>query len=200
MIKAEVTIIGDRISINSSYVIQQKCSSFVLENMYRHVVTNKDFVLECDDEEIPCHKVVLAHAAEGVLKSNFKENREGRSYLKCSAAVGRNLVRFLYTDEIDENVFDVNIEDFLRLSDMLLIERLKQRAEQKMLQLLDLNNMAAFYIAGALFNAEVIRNRAKKLLQANLDWLHKQHNWKEVFGEQNDLLIEVYSDYGSNNG
>ena len=193
VVKAEVTIMGDTISIDSSYVIQQKCSSFVLENMYRHMMSANDFVLECVDEEIPCHKIVLAYAAEGLLKSNFEENREGRAYLECSAEVGRNLVKFLYTDEIDEKVFEVNIEDFLRLSDMYLIMRLKQRAEQKMLQLLDGNNMAAFYIAGAVFNAGEIRNTAKKLLQANLDWLHKQQNWKEAFGEQKDLLLEVYS-------
>ena len=77
---------------------------------------------------------------------------------------------------------------------MLIIERLKQRAEQKMLELLDRTNMAAFFIAGAEYNAGEIRKAAKKFLQANLDWLHKQENWKKAFGEKKDLLIEVYSD------
>ena len=77
---------------------------------------------------------------------------------------------------------------------MLIVERLKQLTEQKMLELLDRNNMAAFFIAGAEFNAGDIRKTAKKLLQANLDWLHKQNNWKEALGEKKDLLIEVYSD------
>ena len=175
-------------------MIQQKCSSFVLENMYRQGMSDSDFILECEGEAIPCHKNVLTSAAEGLLRPNFKEYMEGRSSIQCSPEVGRNLVKFLYTDETDEKVFDDNIEDFLRLGDMLIIERLKQRAEQKMLELLDRNNMAAFFLAGAEFNAEEIRKTAKKLLQANLDWLHKQQNWKEAFGEKKDLLIEVYSD------
>ena len=194
VVEVEVTIIGDRILIDSSYVIQQKCSSFVLEEMYRNEMSDSDFVLECEGEDIPCHKLVLASAAKGLLKPNFKEYKEGRSSLQCSAEVGRNLVKFLYTDEVDEQVFEENIEDFLRLGDMLIIERLKHRAEQKMLELLDRLNMAAFFIAGAEYNAGDIRKTAKELLQANLDWLHKQENWKKAFGEKKDLLIEVYSD------
>ena len=50
MVEAEVTIMGDWISIDSSYVIQQKCSSYVLENMYRHGIADSDFVLECQGE------------------------------------------------------------------------------------------------------------------------------------------------------
>ena len=194
VLEAEVTIMGDMILIDSSYVLQRKCSSFVLEKMYRNGMADSDFVLECEGEAIPCHKNVLANAAEGLLKPNFTEYREGRSSLQCSPEVGRNLIKFLYTDEIDEEVFVDNIEDFLRLGDMLIIERLKQRAEQKMLELLDRNNMAAFFIAGEEFNAGDIRKTAKKFLQANLDWLHSQNNWKAAFGEKKDLLIEVYSD------
>ena len=162
--------------------------------MYRNEISDSDFVLECEGELIPCHKFVLDSAAKGLLKPNFKEYREGRSSLQCSAEVGRNLVKFMYTDEIGEKVFEDNIEDFLRLGDMLIIDRLKQRAEQKMLELLDRHNMAAFFIAGAEFNAGEIRKTAKKLLQVNLDWLHMQENWKKAFGEKKDLLIEVYSD------
>ena len=194
VVEVEVTIMRERILIDSSYVLQQKCSSFVLEEMFRNNMADGDFVLECEGEAIPCHKNVLASAAEGLLKPNFREYREGRSALQCSPEVGRNLVKFLYTDEIDEKVFVDNIEDFLRLGDMLIIKRLKQRAEQKMLQLLDRNNMAAFFIAGEEFNAGELRKTSKKFLQANLDWLHSQKNWKEAFGEKKDLPIEVYSD------
>ena len=167
--------------------------------LYRNEISDSDFVLECEGEAIPCHKIVLVSAAKGLLKPGFKECKEGRSSLQCSAEVGRNLVKFLYTDEMDQNVFDENIEDFMRLGDILIIERLKQRAEQKILELLDRTNMAAFFLAGAEFNAGDIRKTAKKLLQANLDWLHKQENYKEAFGEKKDLLIEVYSELGSDN-
>ena len=103
-------------------------------------------------------------------------------------------MKFLYTDEIEETVFDDNIEDFLKLADMLIMERLKQRAEQKMLQLLGLQNMVAFFIAGVAFRAEKIREAAKKFLQANLAWLLKQKDWRKAFGEHMDLLDEVCGD------
>ena len=154
--------------------------------MYRNEISDSDFVLECEGEAIPCHKLVLVSAAKGLLKPGFKECKEGRSSLQCSAEVGRNLVKFLYTDE---KVFDDNIEDFLRLGDMLIIERLKQRAEQKMLQLLD--NMVSFFVAGAEFNAGEIRKTAKKLLQANLDWLRKQVSWKKAFDEKKDWISSL---------
>ena len=63
--------------------------------------------------------------SSSVPPRGFKEYSEGRSSLQ-SPEVGRNLVEFLYTDETDEKVFDDNIEDFLRLGDMLIIERLNR--------------------------------------------------------------------------
>ena len=68
VVEAEVTIQGDMIYIDSSYMVQQKCSSFVLEKIYRHKMSDSDFVLECEGELIPCHKIVLCSAAEGLLK------------------------------------------------------------------------------------------------------------------------------------
>ena len=54
--------------------------------------------------------------------------------------------------------------------------------------------MVAFFIAGASFKAEKIREAAKKFLQANLAWLHRQEDWRKVFGEHMDLLDEVCGD------
>ena len=197
MVKVEVTCIGNRITMDKTALPQQKSSSFVLEKIYGRDMPDSDFVLMCEGEAVPCHKLVLANASEffeGLLKPHTKEYQEGSSSLQCSAKIGRNLIKFLYTVEIEETVFNENIVDFLRLADMLFIERLKQRAEQRMLQLLSRPNMAAFFIAGADFNAEDIRKVAKKFLQSNMDWFHKQENWKEAFKQHQDLLIEVYSE------
>ena len=196
VVEAEVVVIGDRITIDTSAETQNKNSNWLLENIYKTKMSNSDFVLVCESEAIPCHKVVLSGASEyfeGLLKPNFKEYKDGCSSLplKCSAKVGRNFVKFLYTNEIEEAVFDDNIEDFLKLADMLIMERLKQRAEQKMLQLLGLQNMVAFFIADAAFKADKIREAAKKFLQANLAWLLKQKDWGKAFG---DLLDEVCGD------
>ena len=197
VVKAEVTIIGDRITMDKTAVPQLRSSSFVLEKIYRCDMPDSDFVLMCEGEAVPCHKLVLANSCEffeGLLKTHTQEYQEGSSSLQCSAEVGRKLLKFLYTDEIEETFFNNNIVDFLRLGDMLLINRLKQRAEQRMLQLLNKPNMVAFLIAVADFNAKDIRKEAKKLLQSNMDWFHKQENLKEAFGEHKDLLIKVYSD------
>ena len=192
-------LIGDRITIDRSAASQEKNSNWLLENIYKTGMSDSDIVLMCEGESIPCHRLVLAGASDyfkRLLKPTFKEYEDGCSSLslQCSGEVGRNIVKFLYTDEIEETVFDDNIEDFLKLANMLIIERLKQRAEQRMLELLDRHNMVAFFIAGACFKAEKIREAAKKFLQLNLAWFHKQEDRRKAFGEHTDLLAEVCTD------
>ena len=71
---------------------------------------------------------------------------------------------------------------------MYLIDELKRRTERKMAQVLNQGNMVEFMVAGGRFNGVEIKREAKAFIQYNLVWLK---GWKERFGEEKDLLVEV---------
>ena len=61
------------------------------------------------------------------------------------------LVRFIYLEEIEEDILKEELVAFLELGEKYEVERLKELAEEKMLQLLDKGNMVKFLIAGEMF-------------------------------------------------
>ena len=61
-----------------------------------------------------------------------------------------------------------NVVEFLELGERLGMETLKMCAEDKMLNILSMENMTRFYVAGDLYGAERIRDKAKSLLKINL--------------------------------
>ena len=60
-----------------------------------------------------------------------------------------------------------------------------------MVQVVDQGNMVEFMVAGERFHGAEIRRKAKAFIQDNLDWLKQQEGWKERFGEEKELLVEV---------
>ena len=66
------------------------------------------------------------------------------SILTCS-------VRYIYLEELEEDILKENVVTFLELGEKYEVEKLKELAEAKMLQLLHRDNMVDFLMAGDLF-------------------------------------------------
>jgi len=111
--------------------------------------------------------------------------------IQCSARVGRNLVRFIYTEEMEEDVLKEEAEVFLELGEMYGMETLKKMAEEAMVETLNMENMVRFLLAGDLYRAWRVRERAKELLKLNLRKLREREHWQELFGGRKDLIIEL---------
>ena len=56
-------------------------------------------------------------------------------------------------EEVEEDILQEEVVAFLELGEKYQVERLKELAEQKMLQLLDKENMVEFLIAGEMFRS-----------------------------------------------
>ena len=61
------------------------------------------------------------------------------------------LIRYIYLEEMEEDILQEEVVAFLELGEQYQVEKLKELAEEKMLQLLDKENMVKFLVAGDLF-------------------------------------------------
>ena len=61
----------------------------------------------------------------GMMKSGMKEAEQGKTDLKCSFTVGKELVRFIYTGKVEEEILVENVVEFLELGERLGMDILK---------------------------------------------------------------------------
>ena len=193
----EVEMVGRRVAIVGAVEeeVGAQSSCWILDNLYRYSMASADFVLVCEaGEEVEVHRLVLVGASpyfKAMLAPGRPEAAAGRAVVECGARTARHLVRLLYTNKLGGPYFHANLAEFLMIADMYLIDELKRRTERKMAQLLNQGNMVEFMVAGERFNGVEIKREAKAFIQYNLVWLKQQEGWKERFGEEKDLLVEV---------
>ena len=60
-------------------------------------------------------------------------------------------VRYIYLEEMEEDILQEEVVAFLELGEKYEVGKLKELAEEKMLQLLERETMMKFFIAGDLF-------------------------------------------------
>ena len=103
----------------------------------------------------------------------------------------KSLFSCLSTGEIEEEVLKKEVMEFLKLGSMFEMENMKTMAENKMIETLGVKNMVEFYIAGDLYSAEGVKDKAKEFLKLNMEYLKQRENWKEKFGGRIDLVLDL---------
>ena len=169
--------------------------SWVLENVYKDEMADADFTLVCKDGvEVPVHKMIMKCSSDffkAMMKPDKSEAQAGRGNIDCGSDVGQGLVSFVYTGEVGAETFDENLTEFLKVADEYNLVQLKEKAEERMLDKLNVTNMMEFVIAGDNFNAKKLKTMSMTLVRANLKKLKMEKDWKNKFEFQKDLLIEI---------
>ena len=117
------------------------------------------------------------------------------SILTCS-------VRYIYLEELEEDILKENVVTFLELGEKYEVEKLKELAEAKMLQLLHRDNMVDFLMAGDLFRWLVLKtsyswSRAPRIKAAALQLARRSLAWLRAEGREElrrlpqDLVFEL---------
>ena len=136
-----------------------------------------DFNLIFKGVEVPCHKHVLSAASPvlaAMVENKHLEAVECKAKIDVSAEVGKAFVRFLYTGELEDQVFKEEAVVFLELGDKYNVQDLKDLAETELLSQLEKTNMVSLVSIGDLYNAKEIFEAALEMTKANLPWLHSQ--------------------------
>ena len=129
-----------------------------------------------------------------MMESGMKEAEEGKIDINCSFTVGKELVRFIYTGNVQEDILVEHVVEILELGERLGMETLKMCAEDKMMKILDIENMIRFFVAGDYYRAERIREKAKSLLKINLRAMKANPDWENEFGAKKELIMELLED------
>jgi len=90
----------------------------ITSNIYQKM-TYTDFVLSCGGEDIKCHRVFLATASRVLDREIERLSDVGRMELDCSATVGRELVRFIYTHHVEDEYLRREPDSFIQLGEKL---------------------------------------------------------------------------------
>merc|ERR1712004_134598 len=179
----------------SSFNVARKrkcCAGGVLENVYKKM-RDADFALLCDDESIPCHKIVLVGASpvfEAMIgnKKN-KEAVEGEVDMDISAEVGRAFVEFIYTAKLDKKVLAKEAVSFLELGDKYQVPGLKELAEEEMMTQLSRENMVKLLAISDLYRAKELREAAIKFTKLNMSWVRSDETRMEEVKKLNVNLM-----------
>eukprot|EP00092_Neocalanus_flemingeri_P096308 GFUD01122585.1.p1 GENE.GFUD01122585.1~~GFUD01122585.1.p1 ORF type:complete len:272 (+),score=55.20 GFUD01122585.1:101-817(+) len=153
-----------------------------------------DFQVVCNGKPFPCHKAFLAARSPvfmRMMESNMKEANEATMKIDCTEIVAENLVKYLYTGQVDPEVLNENSVSFLEIGEKYDMAELKSMAEQVMIANLDKENMLSFFLAGDLHHGQMLRAAAKTFLKQNKSSLKEQEGWKEALKERVDLLLEL---------
>jgi len=165
-------------------------------------MSNPDFAIICDGVRIKCHQIFLTNSSKvfaEIIEADQKDTNETEEKevnkcavdIPCSASVGENMLRFIYTGELDPKALENDAEVFLKLGNLYEMEALKDLAERKMMDNLSTDNMVKFFLVGDQYKAEGLRMKAKDLIKCNIKMLKKKEGWKDQFGSNKDILIEI---------
>ena len=178
----------------ASSVGKKKRGLSVLENIYK--MKNTDFVIMCNGNPVPCHKLILAGASpvfEAMLSNEMnKEVIEGRLELEIPVEIGKAFVETIYTGKLSASILQKEAYSFLQIGDKYQIRGLKDLAEEEMINQLDRENMVKLLAIGDMFRAQELREAALKFTKANLAWLRSQKpRMTEVRTLSMDLVMEL---------
>jgi len=198
LVKAQLQ--GKEIKISSSTGLngtrgRKYCAGDVLENIYKKM-NDTDFALLCDDEPIPCHKIILAGASsvfEAMIgnKKN-KEAVEGEVDMNISAEVGRAFVEFIYTAKLDKEILAKEAVSFLELGDKYQMPGLKELAEEEMMTQLSRENMVKLLAISDLYRAKELREAAIRFTKLNMAWIRSDDARMEEVKKLNvNLMAEL---------
>jgi len=196
-VKMDVEMEGEKVVVNlttdeDSMVKNQ--AQAILRTLYEDGLVGADFLLVCAGEEVAAHRIILQGASpyfKAMMVPERSEYKKGRTTMDCTGEMGRELVKFLYTSKLDTDILEENVIAFLRVADMYLLDGLKDMTERLMVNLLNKQNMVEFFVAGSRYNGERICETAKKFVLSNLRWLKQQEGWKDRFGKDIELIVEL---------
>ena len=96
---------------------------FNMQDMCQLSRSNSDFAIICEGVTTPCHQIFLSNSSKvfaeeieadhmGINGTDEKVVKKGVLDVPCSAFVKKNLLRFIYTRELDRKALENDAESF----------------------------------------------------------------------------------------
>ncbi len=153
------------------------------------------------DNEIRCHKLILTTRSD-VFAAMFSHDHTSESQTNTIAiddtpmSVLQEFVNYLYTDKSDSLMSDnvKSIGDMLRLADKYNVLSLKQRCENRLLQLIKGATIGEIYPLAYLYNCEPVGKAVASYVAENLNDAFKS-KWMASFSQdmQDKIMKDVWT-------
>lgn len=153
-----------------------------------------DLTLECEGQEFPCHRIVLAaHSIifEAMLKNQFEEAKTGKVKIEdTDKETLRVFLKFVYTQQVDES--DATIELFA-LADKYDVRRLATFCDRVLSQSVTVDNAAKSLMIADRYNAPLLKEKTLELVLKNFEALRNTPDMAEIVGGASGLMMEMMS-------
>ena len=148
-----------------------------------------DFTLECEDQEIPVNRLLLAARSpvfSAMLSENFLEAKTGRAVIKdVDPKSLEALVKFCHTDNLDK---DDLTTDLLMAANKYLIPKVVKLCEEHLSKTMSVDNAIDYFLVACLVESDKLRTAAKQFITENLGKVEKTEDFKNLGKE---ALVEV---------
>nr|XP_009859378.1 kelch-like protein 24 isoform X1 [Ciona intestinalis]XP_009859379.1 kelch-like protein 24 isoform X2 [Ciona intestinalis] len=164
---------------NSVQCISQRMALIDKLQKYRSNKEFTDVILTVEDQEIACHRVVLAANSpyfHALLSSNMKEGREGRVHIQGhKPEIVHMLVRHAYAEAI--KVTTENAQDVLEAADYFQMDMLKSHCEKFLIRQVAESNCLGLMQFASLHSLDRLYNKAKKYAVKNFNKVSQQEEF-----------------------
>ena len=151
------------------------------QNIEREVHRFCDFTLECEDQEIPVNRLLLAARSpvfSAMFSENFQEAKTGCTSVKdVDLKSLEALVKFCHTDNLDK---DDLTTDLLAAANKYTIQEVVEKCEKHLSLTLSVENAIDYYLVASLHEAKKLRTDAKKFITKNLSQVEKTEGYKSL--------------------
>ncbi len=155
-----------------------------------------DVTLICESRTFPCHKVILSTRSD-VFKAMFSHNetKEGQTNRveieDTDAATLEQLIKFMYTDKVDEASLAELASSLLRAADKYNIPKLKFLCEEAICKNLDVANAAEALILAHLHEASHLKDVVVDFVTSNFVKVSETAEWTNITNSHPKVLAEI---------
>ena len=155
-----------------------------------------DFTVKCDDEKIPCHKVILASRSD-VLRAMFcneTEEKKGNELVIKDASPDnvKGMMDYIYTGKIPDNIDDT-CGDMLYLAAKYNLPELVKACEVALLNsLCEGNALATLVILDRHCPESLSRKDVIKFIVTNIEDIFDTEEWDKLGKDHFKLVTEIF--------
>lgn len=196
--------------LSSEPITESEQQQFCVEMMKRLDIQRRndqfcDVILEVgsgdDQARLKAHKIVLCAASPfffNALNNDMKEKKEGVIRLEeTSKAVMEEVLKYLYTGDVDINDDSANLFDLTAAADYFVIPSLKALCSKGILKTLALSNCVPIYYFALRYRCEELQKGAKEFILANFvavaateDFLNLSSKQVEEWISSDEIIVE----------
>jgi len=202
-IVCELTVYGTAKILSGSQEVENKSETNArgLEQVIDHfgkLFNDKEFSdveIKCEGEVFNCHINILSTRSDvfrAMFQADMAENRTQKVTIKdMDPEVAREMLLFIYTGSVNENVLKEKARELLAAADMYQLDVLKNICEDHLCSNIQINNAVENLVFGDLNQASKLRSRALRVIAGNLVEVVKTEEYQNLVKHHPSLAAEI---------